>query len=361
MTTKNDQHDHMEDNKTDKDLQFEFNLQRALLEETPSPDVDAAFSAFKKRNAPPGKHIKSLSIAAACLLAAACLIGFIFFTDMSKKETIHHTTQLARLGNVVYEAHPERQFISVSFGDKTIDISPSTNQQSEGITLTDNNEIQVFNVPKDNHNEATLSVPQGLTAKIMLDDGTIIWMNADSKITFPRHFYDKGPREVKLSGEACFEVTHDENRPFTVSCNGFKTTVLGTKFNIHSYDNEAPKITLISGKISVDNEHQVALLNPEQTLTINNEHEMDITQADLDVVTSWMTGNFYFDGQTLQEILTEVGRWYNVNIVFTNSKHLTEKLHFNTERNKPIQNIVKQLHMICNAKFQLTDKALIVD
>ena len=53
MTTKNDQHDHMEDNKTDKDLQFEFNLQRALLEETPSPDVDAAFSAFKKRNAPP--------------------------------------------------------------------------------------------------------------------------------------------------------------------------------------------------------------------------------------------------------------------------------------------------------------------
>lgn len=361
MTTEDSQHNNLQNKETTEDLQFKFDLQRALLEDIPTPDASEAFRIFRKRNTTPEKRIKTAITAAATLLAAACILGFVFFTDMDKKEEEVHTSQLAKLGSVLYEAQPERQYIRVSLGDKTINLLPTSKQQLEGISLTDDNEIQVFNVPKDNHDETTLSVPQGQTAKIMLDDGTIIWMNADSKITFPRHFYDNGPREVKLSGEACFEVTHDEERPFNVICNGFKTTVLGTKFNIHCYDNETSRVALINGKIAVESEHQKALLNPEQSLTISKNNQMVISQADLDVVTSWMSGNFYFDGQTLQEILKEVGRWYNVSIVFTSNKHLNEKLHFNTERDKPIQNIIKQLQMICNAKIKLTDKALIVE
>ncbi len=347
---------------SDYDKPNPFEIRRALIEDRCVVDTKAAFKAFKRKNGEAHHHSKVMKVSISFLLAAACFIGFLFVMRWTKTEDTPRNDQLAQLGNVVYEAQPQRKYICIDTGGKTIELNPTAKNQEDGIILTDNNEIQVFNVPSDNHDITTLSVPQGQQAKIMLDDGTVVWMNADSRLTFPRHFHKEGTREVELLGEAYFEVTHDEERPFIVTCNDVKTTVLGTKFNIHYYKGEKPIVTLISGKVAVTHDKQEALLNPEQAVSFSeNGDDINITSADLDVVTSWMNGTFYFDGQTLQEILSEIGRWYNINIVFGSDKHLNEKLHFNTERSNSIKDIIKQLQMICTAKMRLTDKALIVD
>lgn len=360
MTTNDNNHTNREWTDETKDPKFDFALKRALLEDTPTPDVDRAFAQFKHKNSP-HSHKRAYIVSLSGLLAAACIIGFIFFAGHKRLTPNPANDHLSDLGNIVYEAQPQRQYISVSFGGKAIALDPKTGAQDEGIILNDRNEIQVFGVPADNHDEATLTVPQGKQAKIMLDDGTVIWMNADSHITFPRHFYENGPREITLKGEACFEVTHDESRPFIVNCDGFTTTVLGTKFDIRSYNGEQPKVTLINGSVSVKTRREEAILHPEQTATLNTDGETDIASADLEVVTSWMNNTFYFDGQELREILLEIGRWYNVSVVFATNKHLGEKLHFNTERNKSLNDVIRQLQMISTAKFKLTDKALIVE
>ncbi len=353
---------HMHTQPSDNEMPNPFEIRRALLESRCADSTKAAFDEFKRRNGKERHHSTAKKISISVLLAAACFIGILFALRWTKAEDTPQNDQLAKLGNVVYEAQPQRKYICIDTGGKTIELDPASKNQKDGIILTDNNEIQVFNVPSDNHDITTLSVPQGQQAKIMLDDGTVVWMNADSRLTFPRHFHDKGTREVELVGEAYFEVTHDEERPFIVNCNDVKTTVLGTKFNIHYYKGEKPIVTLVSGKVSVTHDKQEALLYPEQTVSFTeNGEDMDITTADLDVVTSWMNGTFYFDGQTLQEILSEIGRWYNTNIVFSSDKHLNEKLHFNTERSHSLKDIIKQLQMICTAKMRLTDKALIVD
>ena len=361
MTTSNETHTSPIKENDKSDMRQSFEIRRALLEDTLVPDADKAFEDFMERNNIQRKHKKGFAKTAIALLAtaAACIIGLLIITNRNQEEPLPQHTKLAKLGNVIYESQPNRQCISICFDGKTIDLSASN--QNEGITINDNNEIQVFGVPKDNHELATLTVPQGKQAKIMLDDGTTIWMNADSKITFPRHFYESGPREVELEGEACFEVTHEENRPFIVTCGNIKTTDLGTKFNIRSYKGASSIITLINGKVDVTNGKQKAVLYPEESAQISEKGNINLATADLDVTTSWMNGQFYFDGQTLQEILTEIGRWYNVNVVFTTNKHLNEKLHLNTERDQDIKAVIKQIQMICSAKIQLTNKALIVD
>lgn len=364
MTTNNETHTPPIKENAPSEMRQSFEIRRALLEEAPVPDVDKAFKDFMKRNGNGQRHKrKVIKTTIAMLVAtAACFIGLLIITTHKNHGEVspQHTT-LARLGNVIYEAQPNRQCISISFDGKTIDLNSNASKQGEGITINDNNEIQVFGVSKDNHELTTLSVPQGKQAKIMLDDGTTIWMNADSKITFPRHFYENGPREVTLEGEACFEIAHEENRPFIVTCGNVKTTDLGTKFNIRSYKESPSTITLINGKIDVNNGKQKAVLYPEEAISISEKGDMNLITADMDVTTSWMNGLFYFDGQSLQEILTEIGRWYNVNVVFTTNKHLNEKLHLNTERDQDIQAVIKQIRMICSAKIQLTNKALIVD
>lgn len=340
------------------DPRMQFEVKRALLEDTTAPDADQAFQEFKRRNHLTA-HRRKLWISISSLAAAACIAALLLLAPWKNVETsvtpqANHL-ELAKMGNVVYQIPEERQYISISMGDKVVDLSDKASAKDAGIIVTHDNLIQVFDRQTDNHEDVTISVPSGKTAKVMLDDGTQVNLNAGSHLTFPHHFRESGMREVKLYGEAFFEVKHDETRPFVVNTEEMNTKVLGTKFNVRYFKHESCRVSLTEGSVEVKNSNSDVYLKPDETAWLRNG-KLEVENTDNDITMSWLHGEFYFDGQTLGEIMTEIGRWYNLNVVFANEKPLHEQLHFSANRTASIHEIVRQLQLIGNVNIQLKDK-----
>lgn len=334
-----------------------FEVKRALLEDTPAPDARQAYEDFLERNQLKPRRKPRLWTSITTLAAAACIAVLLVFAPWKRQAEsgiapLRPNKELAKLGKVVFQAEQERQYITLSMGDKTVDLTDKASTKDAGIIVTHDNIIHVFDRQIDNHDEMTLSVPAGKTAKIVLDDGTIVSLNAGSHLTFPHHFKESGMREVKLYGEAFFEVTHDETRPFIVNADGLKTKVLGTKFNVRYFKNESCRVSLTEGSVEVSHLNCKVYLKPEETANLKSEN-LEVSPTDNDLALGWLHGEFYFDGQSLKEIMTEIGRWYNLNVVFANNNHLDELLHFSAERTAPISEIVRQLQLIGKARIEL--------
>lgn len=177
-------------------------------------------------------------------------------------------------------------------------------------------------------NTYKLSVPRGKTLRFALDDGTEVWLNAESELSFPRNFA-ADRREVSLKGEGYFKVVHDEERPFTVRSAYFNTTVLGTRFNVRSYEMESAGVTLVEGSVRVgrDDANGVVIRPGEQAVP-DSDGGFTVRKADVSQYTAWMSGFFNFDNTTLDDMMREAGRWYNLNIVFADEAAQSLKVRF---------------------------------
>lgn len=162
-----------------------------------------------------------------------------------------------------------------------------------------------------NYNSLTTARGEQSPYPLVLADGTKVWLNAASSITFPTAFPGK-ERIVKLTGEAYFEVAHNSRQPFKVETNGQLTEDIGTGFDINSYTNEpAQRTTLVEGAIKVNGQ----LLKPgQQSLLTNNN--IKIAQANLKQVLAWKNGEFRFDGQQIGDIMRQLERWYNIDVQY---------------------------------------------
>lgn len=172
----------------------------------------------------------------------------------------------------------------------------------------------------------TLSTPKGRVYKLSLPDGSKAWLNAASSIRFPAAF-SGDVRQVEVSGEVYFEVKQDKEMPFHVKVDQFTTIdVLGTEFNVNAYDNEKVlRTTLLTGSIRVQNKEQEqkgssVLLKPGQQAQWKNVETVQtitvVQQVDIEKVTGWKDGYFSFDDLTLEELMREVERWYDVEVVY---------------------------------------------
>lgn len=170
----------------------------------------------------------------------------------------------------------------------------------------------------------TISTPKGGQYQLILVDGTKVWLNAASSITFPTQF--NGPeRKIEIIGEAYFEVAKNVNKPFKVKSKNQVIEVLGTHFNVNTYDDElADKTTLLEGSVSVskivNGKLQAAtskILQPGQQATIStNQSQILVEIADEDEAIAWKNGYFKFNKADIQTIMRQVSRWYNVDVEY---------------------------------------------
>lgn len=154
----------------------------------------------------------------------------------------------------------------------------------------------------------TLSTARGETYQIRLPDGSDVWLNAASSLTYTSNLIERGKRMVKINGEAYFEISKDKNHPFVVESKGQIVEVLGTHFNVCSYDDQDyTKTTLLSGSININGK----LLKPNQqaTLTVNG---LRISEIDVESAIDWKNGKFICENTDLQELLSKIARWYDV-------------------------------------------------
>lgn len=207
----------------------------------------------------------------------------------------------------------------------------------------------------------TLTTPRGKSFLLVLSDGTKVWMNAESSLRYPVAFNGK-ERRVELKGEACFEVAKNEKCPFIVSADGMDTRVLGTKFNVRSYKTEDRHVTLVQGKVQVTNmtSHKSVMLQPGQDLTYTETGEENISHVNIATYTAWTEGMFYFEDAPLMEIMSSLGRWYNVNIDFEQAELYDLRLNFWANRNAHLEEALELLNKLEKVRVDYQDETIMI-
>ncbi|MFT4167970.1 MAG: DUF4974 domain-containing protein [Dysgonomonas sp.] len=159
-----------------------------------------------------------------------------------------------------------------------------------------------------------LDVPSGSEYSITLPDGTRVWLNSESTLEYPLVF--GSTRDVKLQGEAYFEVVHNSASPFIVRAEGVQVRVLGTKFNFSAYKSKRVKVTLVEGKVAIESVGGTRILLPGNQAQVLDNGESVITRVNTDIYTSWVTGRFEFNNTPMEDIMTQLSLWYGVDIKF---------------------------------------------
>lgn len=160
----------------------------------------------------------------------------------------------------------------------------------------------------------TITTNRGRQWELTLSDGTRVWLNSESSIRYPLSFNGK-ERIVEITGEAYFEVVHNPRQPFKVQVKNQVIEDLGTTFNINAYQHHVAT-TLLSGSLRVHLGDRSALLKPGQQANVDNSIDLKYA-VNTEAVTAWKNGLFQFDNADLQTIMSQLGRWYNVNVVYS--------------------------------------------
>jgi transmembrane sensor len=205
----------------------------------------------------------------------------------------------------------------------------------------------------------TITVPRGGQFKVVLPDGSSVWLNAFSSLRFPTTFV--GPsREVFVTGEAYFEIAADAARPFFARVEGLSVEVLGTSFDINAYkDEKVVKATLLKGKVRVSASGAVVVMTPGQQAEVAAEVPLKlIDKANTDQVVAWKNKEFYLDNTDIATLMRQIGRWYAIEVAFegaTPAGHITGKVPMNTELPKMLR-----LLKASGVHFRIEEKKIVV-
>lgn len=168
-----------------------------------------------------------------------------------------------------------------------------------------------------------IDVPRGGEFVVTLEDSTRVWLNSESRLTYPAHF-SASSRRVELTGEAFFEVTHNPDVPFIVESANQRVRVYGTEFNIRAYpEDDVVYTTLSSGSISLtpsSGSGEIFLSPGKQTVFTKATAEAKVRQVDIERVTGWRHGRFVFEEQSLRQIMRDLARWYDFEYEFADDE-----------------------------------------
>lgn len=205
----------------------------------------------------------------------------------------------------------------------------------------------------------TMITPRGRQFRLILPDGTRVWLNTASSLRYPTHF-DQGVRQVELRGEAYFEVATRVEQPFKVVVNeSTMVEVLGTHFNINAYSDEpAIKTTLLEGSVKVIANGNSVLLNPSQQAIVKENISVD-RSVDVQQVMAWKNGQFNFEGATVEEFMRQLARWYDLDVVYKGSTP-KKVFHGDLGRDLQLSQILKVIDFF-NISYKMEDKTLTIE
>ena len=305
---------------------------------------NARKSIIKQIQSPRKKINRHLAIRYTGIAASILIIGFSILKFWSEPEVLATTEQLASIA-------PSKEKAIIILGNgKQINLEQLAINQSiqtgDVIIKKDGNGKISYHDAKSGQisvQKNSMYTSKGATYDLILSDGTLVTLNADSKISYPTSF-DQGDREVELQGEAYFHVRKNDNKSrFLVKTQGQKVEVLGTQFNVNAYpDMGKTQTTLAEGAVLVTSENQsnscIHLKPNEQAILQHgklNSHRVDIEE-----VLSWKNGQFFFNGNNTDEVMQQIARWYNIDIIYKrdeNKEQYIGKIPRNLSLNKLIE------------------------
>ncbi|MEJ2879944.1 FecR family protein [Pedobacter sp. GR22-6] len=238
-----------------------------------------------------------------------------------------------------------------------------------GITITKTADGQlVYEIAGSDtnpNNVNTLSTAKGETYQVRLPDGSMVELNAASKIKYPTSFAKLKNRSITLSGEAYFQVAKDKKHPFIVTTDNQEVTVLGTEFNIKAYDDDANiKTTLLEGSVkvsTVDNSNSYPrTLVPGQQSTYSSSEGISIKEVDTEEAVAWRNGFFIFDNENMETAMRKISRWYNVEIIFEQQELKKEIFGGSVSRSENITQLLRALSKAAKVNMKVEGKSIII-
>ncbi|MEQ7802271.1 FecR domain-containing protein [Pedobacter sp. ASV1-7] len=288
-------------------------------EEREQAEVRIYESIAKKAEIKPYRQITLWSKIAVAAVLAIVVGGGLYLFQSSQSRLNDAALKMA----AAYQIKPGGNNASLILGNgKTVVLSTEKSGialNAAGLTYDDGTVVQ-SNSTVDFKDDFTVITPRGGSYQVALPDGTKVWLNAASSLTYKKASKNTiKTRTVELNGEGYFEVAKNKNIPFVVFSKGQRVQVLGTHFNISSYPEELiVKTTLMEGSISVEpisDTDAVRILKPgEQSLL--KGHTIQVKQADMEEVIAWKNGFFRFNEEPLTSVMNKISRWYNVDLAY---------------------------------------------
>ncbi|HEY6900894.1 MAG TPA: FecR domain-containing protein, partial [Puia sp.] len=194
--------------------------------------------------------------------------------------------------------------------------------------------------------------------KLVLSDGTQVWLNAQTTLTYPVSFTGK-ERVVKLTGEAYFEVAHDGTKPFKVVSNGQEVQVLGTSFDIKAYaDEPVVQTTLLTGSVKLSASNNYVLLKPGQQAVLENNKDFSVNEVEPSESIAWKNGYFLFKNEGIESVMRTIARWYNVDVSYEGDVK-KRRLGGTVSRYQNLDDLLKTIELTKSVKFKIEGRKVI--
>lgn len=284
-------------------------------------------------------------------IISLCIIVLNYFPSQENK-TPEKTEK-----NIFDPGSKKAYLLSVE-GEK-IDLSESFEVKKEDGTIISNNSEGVISFQKTKAvkktiEQQTIYVPKSGEYELVLSDGSKIFLNSESQLTFPSYF-EGDTRRVELSGEAYFEVKKD-TKPFIIQTQDLTIEVLGTSFNINAYQtNPYVNATLVEGSIRIrlPEKQESFLLKPDHNFRLDKlSEEIFVQQVNTDVYTAWVRGEFVFRNQPLTEIFAQLERWYDFKIIYESPDIAKMRFTGSAEKVRSLNYLLDQLQAVTDIQYR---------
>jgi len=304
-----------------------------------------------------------LRYAAAASIALAVIIGGYFYYQPQ----IFNRDSLIVNVNDVPPGQNKATLILANGQKITLDQAGNGELAKEAgvtITKTTNGElvytVQASTIDPASIQHNTMLTGNGEQYQIILPDGSHVWLNAASSITYPTRFVGND-RTVQLKGEAYFEIAHNAAKPFRVQTSNQVVEVLGTHFNINSYTDEPTvKTTLLEGSVRVSSRESTAvkILKPGQQSVLSGQ-QLTVNEANLAEAMAWKEGFFRFYDEDIESIMRKLSRWYNIDIVYDGAI-TTEMYYGRISKYKNISEVLRMLEKAEGVRFKIEGRRVTV-
>lgn len=353
--TNSEVHASFDDELTAEEKQMRAYVRMNHRRKTCKPDVDQAWKELQGRSMVPrrARRFSLWHLSAAVAVGAAAMLAVVFLFQRNMLSGSGNSSDFVAL---LHDRTPqciqldsEGEVMDLTADDSISFCAPGTSPMQ---SLSGSAEVKT----------RRLTTPRGMDFKVILPDGSEVWLNAESSIEFPSSF-QSGVRQVNLEGEAYFKVTRNEHAPFIVHSNQMNIRVLGTEFNLKSYASEPTHVTLVEGKVEVmrpGSNQTDARLKPGEEAWFDDKGKLRVEQGDTYAVTQWVKGFFYFHDQPLVNVLRELGRWYNLGVIFRNTEAMNYNIHFSALRNDSVEVAVESLNSLRHIHIQIEGDDMVV-
>ncbi|MES2652862.1 MAG: FecR family protein [Bacteroidota bacterium] len=298
-------------------------------------------------------------IAAASILIAVSAGLYIF-----KHPSLQHEARMAALRTNDIKPGGNKAMLTLSDGSvinlSAVNDGDIANSQGSQITKMQDGQLMYSMKPSslteekslkpENYN--TISTPRGGKYQIILVDGTKVWLNASSSLKFPTSFA-ANQRSVEVTGEAYFEVTKNEVKPFYVVTKGQTIEVLGTKFNVSAYsDEKILSTTLLEGSVKINAGKQSIIIKPGEQSVLEKDH-LEIGTTNIDEAIAWKNDKFKFNNENIVSLMRKISRWYDVEVEFRGAIS-NEGFGGQVSRSRNISEVLEVLQLTGLVHFEIS-------